>query len=134
MDIDLRYITVLVVLISALITEKNPITVENLSHKWKLVKYTYMVFSEDPSENEKEDYILLHKDMTFESISEGVFDRGIWKLAKEEKKIYLSSEKEEGALIFIIHSLDKDKLIVKIDDPRDPDAKNLKIHFSNSGQ
>ena len=49
------------------------ISIENLSKKWLLTEYSVGWFSEKPSKKEQNDYIHLSSNMTFNSISEGVF-------------------------------------------------------------
>lgn len=105
------------------------ITIQNLAKKWKLDKYKVSFFSEAPAENEKNDYIHLKSDMTFDSISEGVFEGGNWRLDAKKQRIYLSKKNETGELVFIIDELKPKKLVLIIDDPSDSDAQYLKIHF-----
>jgi len=111
--------------------QANPITIDNLSRKWTLEKYSYLFFSEDPAPKERNDYILLKSDLSFESVSEAKYDSGKWRLDTEEKRIYLSKKGEDDELIFIIHELTDERLILIIDDSSDSDTKNLKIHFKN---
>lgn len=105
------------------------LSIQNLSKKWKLDKYKVSFFSEAPAANEKNDYIHLKSDLTFDSISEGEFESGNWRLDANKKRIYLSNKSEEGELVFIIDKLKSNKLVLIIDDPSDSDAQYLKIHF-----
>ncbi|MFT7377885.1 MAG: hypothetical protein ACI88Z_001720 [Sphingobacteriales bacterium] len=105
------------------------ITVQNLSKKWKLDKYKVYFFSEAPAENEKKDYIYLKSDLTFDSISEGEFEAGNWRLDAKNKRIHLSKKNEAGDVVFIIDELKLESLVLIIDDPSDSDAQYLKIHF-----
>lgn len=107
------------------------LTVNNLSKKWKLDKYRYFIFSEKPAENERDDFIHLKSDMTFDSVSEGIREDGKWRLNASRKRIYLSKEGKAEEFVFIVESLSSDELILIIDDPSDGDAKNLKIYFKN---
>lgn len=107
------------------------ITVENLSKKWKLEKYSYLSFSEAPEQQEQNDYISLKSDMSFESISEGLKDAGKWRLNAKEKRIYLFKQGETNELTFIINGLSETVLVLSLDAPDDKDAKNLKIHFKS---
>lgn len=109
----------------------NIITIQNLSKKWNLNKYKYSIFSEAPSDVEKNDFIHLKSDMTFDSVSEGELESGQWRLAVEKKRIYLSRKGEEGELVFIINELSSNQLVLIIDDPSDEGAKNLKIYFKS---
>jgi len=115
--------------IEAPTSKSSSITIEKLSKKWKLDKYKYFFFSEAPAENERGDYIHLKSDMTFDSVSEGIRDVGNWQLDADKKRIYLTQDGDDEALVFIIDKLKTKKLILIIDDATDPDTKNLKIHF-----
>jgi len=90
-----------------------------------------MIFSEQPSELEKDDFLHFSSDMTYTSISEGEYGKGNWTLNVNEKKISLTSPGEEGALTFIINKLTTNKLILIIDDPTDEEAKKLKMIFES---
>lgn len=103
--------------------------IDKISQKWILDHYKYLIFSEDPSDKEKGDYIHLNKDMTFSSISEGVYDKGQWSINADQDKLILTSNNEEGQLLLIIDELSNSKLVLKLDDPTDADAKRLKIIF-----
>ncbi len=107
------------------------LNVRNLSKKWNLDKYTISWYSENPSKKEKNDYIKLNENMTFTSISEGVFERGKWQLQPANKRLILSKKEEKGNLKFFIEKLSEDELILIIDDVSDPEAKYLNIHFKN---
>lgn len=109
----------------------NAITVENLSKKWILVKYKYLIFSENPSEKEKDDFLHFSSDMTYTSISEREFDEGEWTLDVEHNKIHLTAYDEEGVLTFLIDKITSNQLVLIIDDPTDVEAKNLKIIFES---
>ncbi len=110
-------------------SESSNITIQNLSKKWKLEVYKVYFFSEAPAENEKNDYIYLKSDLTFDSVSEGKFEAGNWRLNAKKKRIYLSKKNEAGEIVFIIDELETKKLVLVIDDPSDSDAQYLKIHF-----
>lgn len=107
----------------------NDITIQSLSKKWTLSHYSVGWFTEEPSQKEKNDYIHLSSNMTFTSISEGVFEKGTWTL--KGKRIILSKNKEKESLTFIVEELTNKELVLIIDDPSDPDAKYLNIHFKN---
>jgi len=111
--------------------EGNHITVEKLSKKWQLSNYKYLIFSEEPSEKEKNDFLHFSSDMTYTSISEGVFEKGEWTLDKEQKKMHLNAMEKDGVLTFFIDKLSSNQLVLIIDDPTDKEAKNLKIIFKN---
>ncbi len=107
------------------------ITVKNLSRRWELDKYQYLIFSELPTIEEQGDYLYLNSDMTFSSVSEGELETGKWRLDVPQKRLYLSQAETTGALVLIIHELSPNRLVISIDDPSDADAKKLKIHFKN---
>ena len=109
----------------------RPLTVENLSQKWALEKYRVFYFSEDPADNERNDYIEFRNDGTFASISEGEFSKGNWTLNQDEKRISMT-DGTSGALVFIIEKLTRNKLVLIIDDPSDEDAQYLEIHFKRA--
>jgi hypothetical protein len=71
----------------------------------------------------------LKSDLTFDSVSEGKFEAGRWRLDAKRKRIYLSKKNEVGEIVFIIEELEPKKLVLVIDDPSDSDAQYLKIHF-----
>lgn len=112
-------------------TNDLELNIKNLSKKWKLDKYSIGLFSEKPSRKEQNDYIELSSNMTFTSVSEGVFERGTWQLEKVEKKIILSKKEDKENLIFIIKNLTESELAIVINDSSDSDAKYLNIHFKN---
>ena len=112
-------------------TTTTELNIKNLSKKWKLEKYSVGIFSEDPSEKEKNDYIYLSSDMTFTSISEGNFEKGTWALKAKDKRIVLSKSTEKKSLILIVDKLTSHELTLIIDDPSDKEAKYLNIHFKN---
>lgn len=111
------------------VTLNGDVTVQKLSKKWKLEKYKYLFFSEDPEEKEKNDYIHLKSNMTFSSITEGDYDEGTWELDAKNSCIILKSESEEGVLPFIVEELTSNKMVLYIYDPSDDEAEDLKIHF-----
>jgi len=112
-------------------TNNLELNINNLSKKWNLDKYSVGLFSEKPSRKEQNDYIDLSPNMTFTSVSEGVFERGTWQLKKAEKRIILSKKGDKESLILIIKRLTESELTVVIDDSSDSDAKYLNIHFKN---
>lgn len=105
------------------------ITVKQIAKKWKLEKYGYLFYSEDPPEKEKNDYIFLKPDMTFQAISEGEFEKGKWRLDVKQRRIYLSQSNEKEELIFIIDELEEDVLVLLIDAPSDEELEDLKIYY-----
>lgn len=107
------------------------LNIGNLSKKWNLDKYTVSWYSESPSEQEKNDYIKLNTDMTFTSVSEGVFERGKWQLQAVNRQLILYKDNEKGVLKLIIKKLSKKELVLILDEPSDPEAKYLNIHFKN---
>lgn len=110
---------------------QSTISVQNLSKNWKFKKYKFWMYSEAPSQKEKNDYIHLSSNMTFTSRSMGEYDIGKWRLDTKKKRIYLSKKNATGELIFIIDDLSDKQLVLIIDDPSDSDAQYLKIYFKN---
>lgn len=106
---------------------KSDISVENLSKKWKLEEYNYYGYTDTPSKKEENDFIDLKSDMTYSSISEGMFSSGIWKLDLKSKRISLIEGDEE--IRFFIDDLSDNQLTLILDDPSEKEAKNLKIVF-----
>lgn len=112
------------------IAQEVEINVKNLSKKWKLEKYTYWGFTEKPSTKEQNDFLFLHLNKTFSSISEGRFDKGNWELDDENQCLKISNANNE-MLTLSIEVLESQKLVVFILGPDDQEAKYLKIHFKN---
>ncbi len=112
-------------------TVNTELNITNLSKKWNLDKYSIGWYSEAPSKKEKNDYIKLNTDMTFTSISEGIFEGGKWQLKPAKKQLILSKKNEKDNLKFFIEKLSENELILIIDDVSDPEAKYLNIHFKN---
>lgn len=110
-------------------TQEVALTKENLSKKWFLDKYVILGQSSQPEANEKNDFILLNKNMTYQSISEGAKDVGSWSLNTKTYRIILKSNTKNGALIFAVKLLTKNRLIMIIDDQEDEDTRYIKIHF-----
>ncbi len=111
-------------------SEIDPITIQSLSKKWQLEKYSYDAYSEKPAKKEKNDYLHFKPDMTFDSVSEGKKETGLWRIESQTKRIYLSQPGKDSELIFIIDHISSKQLVLMLDDPSDPDAKFLKIHYT----
>lgn len=138
MTLSLKLITIMLVLIGGTTNQTAmeekavkaaSLTIQNLSKKWQLDKYKYLLFSEAPSEQEQDDYIHLKSDLTFESVSEGIKESGNWRLDAAKERIYLTQNGDSQALVFIVDNLSTKKLVLIIDDTSDADAKHLKIYF-----
>lgn len=125
----LSLFVICIILMSFSNSNTNNITIQNLSKKWKLSRYSVGWFTEKPSQKEKNDYIHLSSNMNFTSISEGVFEKGTWAL--KGNRTILSKNNEKESLTFIVEELTNNELVLTIDDPNDPDAKYLNIHFKN---
>jgi len=105
---------------------------QKLSHgalckKWYLEKYEVMWVDYEPEEKEKNDYILLNKNMSYQAVSEGEFSEGKWSFNDEENYFILYDENNEG-LKFIVETLKKDRLVVVIDIK---ELKDIDIHYIN---
>lgn len=110
---------------------EDEVTVRDLSRKWKLDKYKVFLYSFDPEENEQDDYMHLHSDMTFTSISEGKYETGTWRLDPTARKIWMTDDQSGEKVALMIHELTKHMLIISIEDPSDDEAQYLKIHFKS---
>lgn len=104
---------------------------EILCQKWYLEEYIYWVFTEAPDEVERNDYLQINHDFTYQSISEGVFEEGFWKLDQDKKSIHLNQEATSEELVFLIQTLTSNELIVNIHYPEDYEARHFKIHFKS---
>ena len=105
------------------------VTVRNLAQRWKLEKYTFLLFTELPPPEEVNDYLHLETDMTFSSLSGGEYDAGTWRLDTSKKRLYLSNEREEEELILNVDELSPEKLVVILEDSLDDNSRFLKIHL-----
>lgn len=114
------------ILSSLAYAQKVPVTKSNLSKMWKLEKYEVLWIDYDLEDNEKNDYMHLKPDMTFESVDEGEYGTGKWKLVTENKEQYLVLMGTQGELRLIIDELRTDRLVLVIDDEEFID---LEIHF-----
>jgi hypothetical protein len=74
---------------------------KTLCKKWYLEKYQVMYVDYEPDEKEKNDYILLKGDMTYESMDEGEKTAGKWTFNVENKYITMFNEKGVGIKINI---------------------------------
>lgn len=119
--------TILFVLISLVgLAQKVEINKVNLCKKWNLEKYEFFWIDYDPENNEKNDYIRFNTSNKYESVDEGKFGTGGWKLQKEDKETYIVMSSDEGELRLLVDELDKDKLVVVVDHE---ELFDLKIHF-----
>ena len=109
---------------SVAFSQKKEITAENLCKKWMLEKYSVLWTDYEPEASEKHDYILLHPDMSYESVDEGIYGKGTWGYSKKGK--YLLMKNNEGMLKLFIQELGNDKLVLIIDDK---ELFDLEIHF-----
>lgn len=105
------------------------LNVDNLSKKWELVGYEIFFLQESPEPQEAHDYLHLFSDLTFESVSEGVYERGKWRL--QSQRIHLSQNGESGELVLKIVDLTQDQLTLIIEDAQDEDAQYLHILFKS---
>ncbi len=110
-------------------SESSDIDKNLLLKKWKISHYE--IFKEDypPESIEKNDFIQFHKNGNYTSVSEGKPEKGHYKIAGQS--ILITNTTEEGQLKLDIIHLDAQKLSVKIDEPSDPDAKYVTIHFKS---
>lgn len=107
-------------------TQKLEPNKTNLCKRWDLEKYEVFWIDYKPEANEKNDYLLLKRDFTYESIDEGEYGIGTWDIKITSENQYLVLRNEEGEINMIIEELKKDKLVVVIDDE---ELIDLEIHF-----
>lgn len=120
-------ITLFAMLICASTIGQNvDVNKQNLCKKWNLEKYEIFWIDYDPEEIEKNDYINLKSDMTYESIDEGVYGTGTWDFITGRKDDYLVLKDEKEEIKLIIDDLEKDKLVLLIDDE---ELIDVEIHF-----
>ena len=87
---------------------------KSLCNKWYLVKYQHNWVDYSPEEKEQNDYLLLHYNMTYESVSEGEKTNGTWKFNKNHNYFILYDKNQHG-LKFIVNQLSTDKMVFNID-------------------
>lgn len=87
---------------------------ETLCKKWHLEKYEVMWVDYEPEEKEKNDYILLERDMTYVSVDEGVMSTGKWTYNDDKNFFTLFNNEGEGLKI-IVDKLSANKMVVNID-------------------
>lgn len=100
-----------------------------LLRKWQLDHYSYWFFTEAPEAKEENDYLHLKAEGLYSSVSEGAYEAGTWRFDAEKERIYLYRKGDPTPLVLAIESLDKDELVVHIEDSKDPEAAELSIHF-----
>ena len=105
------------------------ITVANLSQKWDLKGYEVFFYEAVPETHEQHDYLHLSEDMTYESISDGVYEQGVWILAN--KTIQLTKAGETHTTTFKVEALSRDGLTLTLDAPEDEEAQYIKILFKS---
>ena len=112
-------------------TNAQTVNQEILCQKWHLSKYSYLLFSIAPEVIEQDDFLHLNEDSTFKSISEGVYEEGVWRLNQTKKSLHLFGSLESGELVFLIEKLTQDELVLVLDKPEEYDAEHFKIHFKS---
>ncbi len=125
-----RFISLLIVALFTFPTfgQKVPVTKSNLCKKWELEKYEILFIDYDIDPNEKNDYIHLKSNMTYESIDEGKYGTGTWSFINTKDECVLILKSKEGEVRLFIKELRKDHLVLVIDDT---ELIDLKIHFIN---
>jgi len=99
---------------------------ETLCKKWHLEKYEVMWVDHEPDEKEKNDYILLNKDMTYVSVDEGTKTSGKWTFNTEKNHFTMHNNKGDGIKI-IIDKLSINRMVLNID-IKEMDGVN--IHYT----
>ena len=105
------------------------ITVANLSQKWDLKGYEVFFYEAVPEIQEQHDYLHLSEDMTYESISDGVYEQGVWILAN--KRIQLMKAGETHTTTFKVEALTQNDLTLILDTPEDEETQYIKILFKS---
>jgi hypothetical protein len=98
---------------------------KTLCKKWYLEKYEVMWIDYEPEEKEKNDYILLKSDMTYQSVDEGKFSKGKWSFNDKDKTITLFNNKGEE-IDFEVKELNSNKLVVVM---KLKEMEDVDIHF-----
>jgi len=99
---------------------------KSLCKKWHLEKYEHNWIDYAPEEKEQNDYIFLHKNMTYESVSEGEKTSGTWKLNKNQNFFILYDKKGNG-LKFMIIELSTSKMVFNL---AIKDMEEIDIHYT----
>ena len=100
-----------------------------LYKKWKLSHYNVLDQRYNPEETEANDYIKFNADGTYISVSKGIYQKG--KYTWEKSAIKMTAPGEKGALKFLVKKITTKELVLVIDDPSDPDARYVSIHFKS---
>jgi len=96
--------------------------------KWDLQGYVYWGTTLSPDKNEKNDFLHFHENGTFNSIDEGIVEKGTWKWNQRNKKLYLFDNKTEVPLIMSVVKMSNEELIVLLEDEED----SIKVKFVNT--
>lgn len=102
------------------------INMVNLSKKWMLEKYQAFWIDYDVEPNEINDFIHLKPTKRYNSVDQGKPGSGTWRIHHKNDEYYLILQEEKGELQLIIKELEKDKLVLVIDDE---ELIDLKICF-----
>lgn len=106
------------------------ISKDALCKKWHLEKYEIFWVDYEPEEKERNDYIWLKEDLTYQSIDEGKLTKGKWSFNPKKKTFTLLNQKGEG-IDFKIEKLTANKLVVEMDDK---EMEDVDIHFTTKKQ
>lgn len=102
-------------------------TKDDLCKKWELNKYRILWKSYEPNTDEKNDYIWLKENMTYESVDEGKYSTGKWAFNTKEDSFVLYDANNQG-LKFEIEEIGKNKLVLRVDNK---ELEGVNIHFIN---
>ena len=111
------------------VESRSGVDLQLLQQKWHLSHYEIFGEQIPPEKAEAGDFIEFHADRTFTSLSEGQPENGKYRVG--DNSVFLMEEVGQGQLKLNIRSLGQKQLVVVIDDPSDPDAKYLSIHFKH---
>lgn len=113
-------------LVFSTLTFSQDLNKNTLCKKWYLEKYEIIWFDYSPDDNEKNDYLELKEDMTYESIDEGEYSQGKWTYNNQGKYFIIYDEKNQG-IKFYVSELTSKSLIVRADIE---DMEYVNIYFN----
>jgi len=121
-----NFLTSVVLILITFTGYSQTVNKKSLCKKWHLAKYEHNWIDYAPEEKEKNDYILLKNNMTYESVSEGKKTRGKWKLNENHNYFILYDIKGNG-LKFTITELSASNMVFNLEIK---DMEEIDIHYS----
>ncbi|SEC44034.1 hypothetical protein SAMN04489761_2999 [Tenacibaculum sp. MAR_2009_124] len=98
---------------------------DQLFGKWELNEYEVQGEFHQPTSEDNGDYLLLEKNMSFESKSEGKIDFGTWKFLKNKNTIILTDENKDSLKVVVVKK-ENNSLILWYDVK---DLKEILFHY-----